>query len=187
MNFPFPTMWSKNLLFRPFRTSDAGNVLTLFSDNETMMLDGGETLDNMNQALEFIHVYSQYYPGIQAFRWAVEIRDSGQFIGSCGFHDIDQYHKRAEIGGELLKPYRRAGFAKEGMFHLIHFGFYTLGLNRLTAKISTENKTAIALIEKSPFKYEGCLRQWERWGTKWVDLNVYGLLKSDWRNMGKNL
>ncbi|MGV3488623.1 MAG: GNAT family N-acetyltransferase [Tuberibacillus sp.] len=183
MSVPFPTMWSKNLYFRPFRTMDAADVLALYSDSETMMLDGGETLQNYHQALEFIHAYSQFYPGIPAIRWAVELRKGGQFIGSCGLHGIDHFHKRAEIGGELLKPYRHIGFAKEGLVTLIQYGFQNLGLNRLTAKVSPMNQPAIALIEKSPFRKEGCLRQWERWGHLWVDLNVYGLLKSEWMNV----
>ena len=180
MHLPFPTIQSKNLYFRPFRTADAAHVFTLFSDKETMMFDGGETLHNMQEAYQFIKAYSTFYPGITAIRWAVEWRRDGRFLGSCGFHSIDYFHKRAEIGGELLKPYRGSGYAIEAMGHLIHFGFQSLGLNRLTAMISTRNKNAISLIEKSPFQFEGCLKQWERWGDHWEDLNVYRLLRKEW-------
>lgn len=181
MDFPFPTMMSKNLYFRPFQTTDVQDVLKLFSDQETMMFDGGETLHHVTQAHEFINVYSKFYPGNStAVRWAVISRKNNQFVGSCGFHKIDYHHKRAEIGGELLKPYRSTGLAAEGMLQLIQFGFFSLGLNRLTAMISPKNKSAIALIEKSPFKKEGCLKEWEQWNGQWEDLNVYGLLKREW-------
>ena len=178
----FPTILSKNLFFRPFRATDAYDVLRLFSDPETMMFDGGETIRNITEAQEFIKVYSQLYPGNTAIRWAVVLRNNQRFVGSCGFHKIDHYHKRAEIGGELSKSYRNIGLATEGMYQLINFGFGSMGLHRLTAMVSPKNKKALALIEKSPFKREGCLRDWEMWNGKWEDLNIYRLLKHEWNN-----
>jgi len=181
MHIPFPVMQSEHLLFRPFQYTDVASVYQLFSDPETMRFDGGEILKDWREAIDFIQIYSVYYPGIPQIRWAVELREDRRFIGSCGFHSIDYVHKKAEIGGELMKPFRHRGLAEEGMRQLVDFGFATLKLNRLTAKIATLNKAANALMEKSPFTFEGCLKQWERWGDTWVDVNVYRLLRSEWR------
>jgi [ribosomal protein S5]-alanine N-acetyltransferase len=180
MDYTFPIIVSKNLFFRPFQPSDAQDVLRLFSDADTMMLDGGDTLNDISQAYDFIQTYSKYVPGTTAIRWAVVLRSDQRFLGSCGFHKIDYYHKRAEMGGELLKFYQQRGLATEAMFQLIHFGFFSMNMNRLTAMVSPKNEKAISLVEKGPFKKEGCLREWEQWRGEPVDLNVYGLLKREW-------
>lgn len=59
-------------------------------------------------------------------------------------------------------------------------GFYPLGLNRIEALISPDNKKAQRLVKVVPFKKEGYLRQYQRWGDKYVDLEIYSLLKSEW-------
>ncbi|MFC4617495.1 GNAT family N-acetyltransferase [Camelliibacillus cellulosilyticus] len=179
MDGSFPTFTTERLGFRQLNMSDAADVFRLFSDPETMRFDGGQTMKTYEEAYYFIQAYSVYHPNAPAIRWAVVAKGNGTFLGTSGFHKIDPVNKRAEIGGEILKPYWGQGIATEGMYGLINFGFNRLNFHRLTAMVSPFNKGALALIEKSPFKKEGRLRDWEVWGGKWTDLNVYGLLKSD--------
>lgn len=176
-----PVFSSERLVFRPFQRADVPAVFKLFSDPETMKFDGGETMKHLSEAEWLIDAYTHLAPDARSMRWAVVLKDGGHFIGSAGFHQIDWHHRRAEIGGEMLKPYRRKGLATEAMYRLIRFGFENMGFHRLTAMVSPFNHDAEKLVQRGPFVMEGRLREWERWGGRWIDLKVYGLLQHEWR------
>jgi ribosomal-protein-alanine N-acetyltransferase len=181
MDYSLPTVTMRQVLLRKLKMDDAANVFKLFSDPESMQFDGGLAMTRLEDAYQFIQVFSFYHPQAHALRWAVISRKTGAFMGTGGFHKIDSAHKRAELGGELLKEYRQKGIAKEVMYGLIDYGFNHIGFNRITAMVSPDNRPAQLLMERGPFKKEGCLREWENWGGHWVDLNVYGLLRRDWQ------
>ena len=175
----FPVFSTKNLTFGPVTYHDASDIFKLFSDPETMSLDGGQTMKSMEEAFEFVRFYSVYQPHFPILRRAVRSKVTGEFYGTGGFYKIDAKNQKAEIGGELLKDHWKKGIASEALAGFISYGFDVLNFNRITAMISTKNKSANRLINKSPFKYEGCLRQWEKWGDKWMDINVYSLLREE--------
>ncbi|MBM7645216.1 ribosomal-protein-alanine N-acetyltransferase [Scopulibacillus daqui] len=177
-NGAFPEFTTERLRFRQLKKDDVYDVFKLFSDSETMMFDGGMTMGNIEEAMAFIQTFSSIDQ--PAIRWAITSKDTNEFFGTAGFHHIDYFSRKAEIGGEVLKSYWGKGIGKEGIQALLTVGFYPLGLNRIEALISPDNKKAQRLVKVVPFKKEGYLRQYQRWGDKYVDLEIYSLLKSEW-------
>lgn len=175
----FPTFNTKNIHFRQLQMSDAYGVYHLFSDTNAMALDGGQTMKSINDAYQFISYYSQIGQHVNFARWALVSRTTGEFYGTAGFHEWDQPSQSAEIGGELLKTFWNKGIASEAYQGLVAFGFEKMNLNRIYAYVNPSNKGAKRIMEKSPFKKEGYLRQCRRWGDQFVDLEVYGLIKED--------
>ncbi|MFC7392784.1 GNAT family N-acetyltransferase [Scopulibacillus cellulosilyticus] len=178
VNQSFPEFTTKRLRFRQLNKNDIYDVYNLFSDSDTMMFDGGLTMGNIEEAKTFIETFSSMNQ--PAIRWAITSKKTNEFFGTAGFHHIDYFSKKAEIGGEILKKYWRNGIGKESIQALLTVGFYPLRLNRIEALISPENKKAQGLVKLVPFKKEGYLRQYQRWGDKLVDLEIYSLLKSEW-------
>ncbi|TCP27034.1 ribosomal-protein-alanine N-acetyltransferase [Scopulibacillus darangshiensis] len=178
MSTGFPKITTDHLLLRQLKPDDAYDVYRLFSDKETMMFDGGQTMGSVNEAHSFIQAYASMNQ--PAVRWAVTGKESGALYGTAGFHHIDYQARKAEIGGELLKSYWGKGIAKEAFHGLISFGFQKMRLNRIEAHISPENRGAIATIQKAPFVKEGYLRECQRWAGQFVDLELYSLLYKDW-------
>lgn len=175
----YPEFETPHLKFRQLRIEDVHDIFQLFSDPETMRLDGGQMMVNMDEAAQLIYAYSSFYG--PAVRWAITGRESNVFYGTAGFHHIDYFSKKAELGGELLKKYWNLGIASEAFPALLDFGFDNMAFNRIEALVSPQNKGAIRTIKHAPFKKEGCLRQFQRWGDKYVDLEIYSLLREEWR------
>jgi ribosomal-protein-alanine N-acetyltransferase len=69
----------------------------------------------------------------------------------------------------------------EVMKVLIEAAFSTLNLHRIEAKVEPNNENSIRLLEKMNFIYEGTLRESEKTGDTFSDLQLYSLLKTDTR------
>jgi hypothetical protein len=59
-----------------------------------------------------------------------------------------------------------------------------LNLNRIEIRIAPENQASRAVCTRIQFRHEGILREAEWLGDRFVDLEVYSLLKSDWTDGG---
>ncbi|WKB34707.1 GNAT family N-acetyltransferase [Terrilactibacillus sp. S3-3] len=112
---------------------DVHDIFQLFSDPETMRLDGGQMMVNMDEAAQLIYAYSSFYG--PAVRWAITGRESNVFYGTAGFHHIDYFSNKAELGGELLKKYWNLGIASEAFPALLDFGFDNMAFNRIEARL----------------------------------------------------
>ncbi|WP_343216972.1 GNAT family N-acetyltransferase [Kaistella soli] len=71
-------------------------------------------------------------------------------VGTCGYYrGLDQ--GEGELGCVLLPQYRGRGYMTSALSSAIEFGLNTIGLKRIWAITSQENKKAIQLIENLNF------------------------------------
>jgi RimJ/RimL family protein N-acetyltransferase len=113
-------------------------------------------------------------------RFAMTLADQPNLIGGIGLR-IDAQHPRAELGYWLGMPYWGKGYATEAARAIVEYGFATLGLHRIYASTFRENTVSAKVLQKVGMKHEGCLRQhvlkWERF----IDLQMYGILRPEWK------
>ena len=77
--------------------------------------------------------------------------------------------------------YWNNGYATEAARRIVEFGFNGLELNRIGAKTLKRNTTSGRVLQKLGMKHEGTIRQGKmKWG-KFEDLELYGILKSEWQ------
>lgn len=163
-----------HLILRPLTAEDAPMVFQLFSDPETMSVDGGVIMRHIQEAYQFIHFFQNLHG--TKIRLAITDRHTRQFYGTAGFHNIDRIHDKAEIGGELDKHFWGKKIGSESGHLLLDYGFNKLGFHRIEARVIPENHRALALVEHLNFDYEGCLRESEKWQESYVDLLMFSKL-----------
>jgi ribosomal-protein-alanine N-acetyltransferase len=113
-------------------------------------------------------------------RFAITRAREGNLIGGIGLR-IHPQHPRAELGYWLGMPYWGCGYATEAVRAIVEYGFRTLGRNRIYASTFPENFASGNVLRKIGMHPEGCLRQHVlKWG-KFIDLQMYGMLHSDWK------
>ena len=112
--------------------------------------------------------------------WDIIELQSEKVIGYFGFHSWYVWHRRAEIGAYLNTDYRKNGYMGEAMKRIIQFGFDELELNRIEGWIRPNNIDSINMTLKLGFKFEGVSRGFRFENGKFVDMNAYSLLKSDY-------
>ena len=112
--------------------------------------------------------------------FAIVLLDRGVLCGSTGL-GIDAENANAELGYWIGLPYWGKGYCTEAVQAVVQYGFEVIGLHRIQASHFSDNPASGRVMQKIGMSYEGCRRQHVlKWG-KFEDLELYGILKSDWQ------
>ena len=113
----------------------------------------------------------------------IALLESGEPIGSCGFHRINSGNRSAELGIMIGDPaHRGRGYGSEAMKLLCGYGFDILNLHRIGLSVFEYNPRAIRCYERVGFKHEGRRRAARFWNGKYWDSLDMGILESEWRS-----
>ena len=111
--------------------------------------------------------------------FAFVIIENDKVIGRIGVYKIDGQNKIGEIGYWLAENLQGKGIITKSCKALIDFCFSDLQLNRIEIKCGTENFKSKTIPQKLNFTKEGVIREGELLYDKFIDLNLYSLLKTD--------
>lgn len=111
--------------------------------------------------------------------YAFVIFDDDKMIGRIGVYKIDNQNSIGEIGYWIIENSQGKGIVTNCCKRLIHFCFNDLKLNRVEIRCGTENLRSKKIPEKLNFTKEGVIRQGELLYDKFIDLNLYSILKAD--------
>lgn len=114
------------------------------------------------------------------YSFAIEILESGEYIGGCGVNKVDWKNSVAEIGIFVAKKFWGKGYGTDAMKLLVKFVFEQININKVKLNVYSFNKRAIKCYEKSGFKLEGVLRREMFRDGKYHDIHVMGILKDEY-------
>ncbi|EJQ60119.1 GNAT family N-acetyltransferase [Bacillus mycoides] len=177
----FPKLETERLLLRELTLLDAEAMFHYFSKESVIRYFGMDSFENIEQAKTTIQTFRKRNEEGSVFRWGIEKKGTDQLIGTCGFHLINNHHKRAEIGYELDDTYWGQGYATEALQAMLAYGFETLHFIRIAAVVYIENEASRNLLKKIGFQEEGLLRKYMIQNDVAHDTVVYSLLKEDWK------
>jgi [ribosomal protein S5]-alanine N-acetyltransferase len=88
--------------------------------------------------------------------WCIRaiLRDDDAVIGHSGFHGPPEDVGRAEIGYNVLEPYRRNGYASEAVEALVDWA-RRQGETTVYASISPSNSASVGVVKKLGFRCTG--------------------------------
>ena len=125
----------------PFAAMNADQVVMEFFPSVLTRADSDGLVDRFEQE----RVARGFCP------WAVELRESGTFIGFIGLHgapDSVPFAPAIEVGWRLARPFWGRGFATEGAQGALRFGFYALGLDEIVSFTSVVNLRSRRVMER---------------------------------------
>ncbi|WP_096201839.1 GNAT family N-acetyltransferase [Bacillus sp. FJAT-45350] len=172
---------TKNLIVRNIEIIDKYHIYNLYSDPGVIRFDNSDGLKSVEEAEQFIRQITNPYVNTDSIRWAIIHKESGEFIGTCGFRNWDRVSDHAEIGGNILSGHWGKKYATELLPSIVDYGFRVLQLNKVHAYTIRKNKPVLKLLKKYNFKIEGYLREYQLIKGKYEDVVVYGILKSEWK------
>lgn len=174
----FPVLKTERLLLRRVEKKDSHGIFLCFSNPDTMLFMG-TPLDEPESVTGIVEDYMDGFHQGFSMIWALEEKGSGLFIGTAGFEEFSFLDGSAEAGFTLLKDFQGMGYMQEAMHTIINFGFLSLGLNRIQAKVLPENTRAVALVERLGFKVEGTMRKSVFFNGSFHDEHVCAILAED--------
>jgi ribosomal-protein-alanine N-acetyltransferase len=139
----FPNITGDKISLRQILTADIKDLVEI-SFYDTVQAT------TVQQATEMQAKINQDYIDGNSIHWGIADRLTNKIIGSCGYYrGLDK--GEGELGCVLLSQYRGQGFMTSAMVLAIEFGLNTIGLKRIWAVTSQQNKEAIKLLERLDF------------------------------------
>jgi [ribosomal protein S5]-alanine N-acetyltransferase len=165
------------LKLRPLSTEDNPQLVPLIGAREV-----AATTLRIPHPFEARHAreYLAIVPKENELRLGIWLRRDGRLCGGMGLHP-DNQHKHAELGYWVGVPYWGHGYATEAAQAVVAYGFEHLQLNRIFAHHFKHNPASGQVLRKIGMRHQGCLRQHVlKWG-QFVDLELYSVLREEWK------
>jgi RimJ/RimL family protein N-acetyltransferase len=99
----FPELATERLRLRSPVPDDASALLDILRDPEVTKYHSMPTLTTLAEAQAVLERLQQRYAARDAIRWAIELVEHGEMIGTAGLHRFDFEHRRAEVGYEIAR------------------------------------------------------------------------------------
>lgn len=175
----FPVLRTPRLVLRAITIDDAPAILRIMGDPRVTRYFGSLPMAAIEQATQRVEIIERDFQQQNGIRWAITQRESGEFLGSCGFWRLIKAHYRAEIGYELAPEWWGRGIMPETMRAILAFGFSTLGLHSVEAHIHPKNSGSRRVLEKLGFVQEGYFREnyYDPIEQQFTDTAVFSLLR----------
>jgi ribosomal-protein-serine acetyltransferase len=111
--------------------------------------------------------------------FAAGIWDQEQYAGNISLHKVDWLNRRAEIGYWVGLEFQGRGLVTEACRAVTRHALVELELNRVEIRCATNNTRSKAIPLRLGYTLEGVLRQAELVQDRYMDLEVYSLLRSE--------
>ncbi len=176
-----PPLETPRLRLRKLTLKDAQDVYAYSRDPmvaEHVLWEAHRSIFDTRSYIRFMQ--RKYRMGEPA-SWGIVIKETGQVVGTIGFMWIQQDNASAEVGYSLSRAFWNQGYMTEALSRVIRYGFEALGLNRIEAQHEVTNPASGAVMRKCGMVREGTLRQRLMNKGHFVDVDLYAILRHDWR------
>ena len=174
-----PSLETARLILRPYRGADVAELVPLIGTREvaatTLRIPYPYT---EREARVFL---SRAADSDDEIRLAITLRTDGRLCGGIGLR-LAPEHQHAELGYWLGVRYWGQGFGTEAARELLRYGFEDLNLHRIFASHFKGNSASGKILKKIGMRYEGCQRQHIRKWDQYIDSELYGILRQEWKD-----
>lgn len=176
---PFPELTTERLLLRKISIDDVAAIFFLRSDETVLQFIGKEPARSIKEAEEFIKQINTSIEINEAIMWAITLQNNpSKVIGTICYWRLQPENHRAEIGYALHPDYWRKGIMKEAIQKVLEFGFKTMKLHSVEARISLENLASAAVLTKTGFVKEARLKEEFFFRGEFLDTIIYSRINN---------
>jgi RimJ/RimL family protein N-acetyltransferase len=167
--FAIPTLETERLRLRAFRQSDIDDYAALNSDPEVLRyLGSGQVPWDRGRSWRHMAFLVGHWRLGGAGMWAVEHRETGDFVGIAGFAEPEGW-PGFELAGTLARRFWGQGYATEAGRAALAYAFTVLEKDRVISLIHPENRASVRVAERLGETLEGRIHHLGR------EMLVYGM------------
>ena len=173
---PVAFIETTRLILRGLRPEDSTeDYLGWLNDPQILRYRGPKAFPS---SLEGLKTYLESLDSRSDLMLAICLKDSGRHIGNIALNSILWIHRSAELSMMIgAKDLWGKRFGKEAIYGVCQHGFYNMGLYRIWAE--SPNPAFNGAVRSLGWKHEGTKRQAFLLDGELVDIDCYGLLKTE--------
>ena len=145
----YPIIETERLVLRPVTLDDAEAMFEYASNQENTRY----TFPTNQSLEETKNNIAQFYLANPLGRWGIELKSTGEFIGTIDLLKLDTVLKKATIGYIINQKYWNRGFTTEANRVVIELAFEKIGMNKLDAFHDKDNPASGKVMEKSGMRF----------------------------------
>lgn len=147
----FEALETKRLRLKNIGYDDADFFYREFSTEAVnAFLYDAEPLCSVEEAREWIGFYLQE-GACDRHRWIIVLKDTGERIGTCGFHCWNRETGTVEMGYDLQPAYWRQGYITEAIGEIIRYAKQKMNVRSIAAHIAEGNIASIKTVMRLGF------------------------------------
>jgi len=143
------------LSIRKYNTDDALCLFEILNEKDVTKFIPESTI-SFDEALDAVTwLISNYEKPISEYfkySFAITLKDSGKYIGWCGFGTLDFDINKVEVYYTISRKYWGYGYASETVKALINYIFMNYNIYKLVALVKRDNIASHKIIDKNGFK-----------------------------------
>jgi ribosomal-protein-alanine N-acetyltransferase len=167
------------LTLRYAEPADAPRLFELASDEEVTRWFSWGPYRSLREPLSYIEGLGSERDRGERLDLLIDHHEDGP-IGVTGLSELARRDRRAMVGTWLGREHWGTGANAESKSLVLHLAFVVCGLERVGAYSNPGNERSTRALERLGFRQEGALRAWHRHGDVRHDVNIFGLLRSEW-------
>ena len=153
------TLETERLILRKIKIEDAPIAFNNWCNSEKVdRYVLWEKHPNVDTTIDLYTKWIQEYDNEKTFRWIVELKDTGDLIGTIDVSKRFVNHGSCEIGYCYSDKYWNKGYATEALKAVIKYLFEECDAELINADFLENNPASGRVMQKSGLKYEGRLR-----------------------------
>lgn len=175
------TLETARLILRRFRTEDAEQMYHNWaSEDEVTRFLTWPTHPNADITRQIIGQWIKEYEKNDYYNWAIELKETGEIIGSISVVSIREDISEAMLGYCMGTKWWGKEIMPEAGGAVIKYLFEQIGANRIGATHDKNNPKSGRVMQKLGMTYEGTLRRAEFNNQGIVDVVHYSILKEEY-------
>jgi ribosomal-protein-alanine N-acetyltransferase len=147
---------TERLLLRNWRDSDVNHYLVLANDvgYHCFSRPGRFLVRSAEEAQAKVRERVLLFEERKLGKFPVFLKESGEFIGTCGMEPFDlDGRSEVELGYRLCLNFWGKGYAREAAAAILSYGFGDLKLPRIMAFALAQNKASLGILDQLGFRY----------------------------------
>jgi len=147
---------TERLLLRELLPTDDAGMFELDSNPEVHIYLGNKPVKSIEESREMIANIRQQYLENGIGRWAVILKETGEFIGWSGLKlekNVNGYETFYDLGYRFIQKHWGKGYAFETAKAFVDFGFNEMKLSVINAYADFDNLNSRKVLEKIGMKF----------------------------------
>ena len=161
---------TERLILRELLLSDTDGMFELDSNPNVHLYVGKKPVKHIDESRFQIENIQKQYKDFGIGRWAVILKETGEFIGWSGIkfitNEINNHQNFYEIGYRFIEKHWGKGYATEAGNAFMDYAFNTMKVDAVYAYADAGNENSRKILEKlglhyvNSFEYENELEVW---------------------------
>ncbi len=186
MSNPFSLNVDQELQLISPQLDMAKSLLQLVDKNRDFLnrhITFAQNKNSLSDVRSFLKEIINFNYGGQKFNLLIQYKN--ELVGIVGFHRINPFDARAEIGYWLGESFQGHGIMARSMPIFLRYGFEAKGINRVDLLTLSTHERSISLANRSGFLQEGILREYHFMHDRFYDAHIFSCLKKEFLSRNK--